>query len=89
MLSVLTEVNIFEFENPDTMDDKQCKEIKRFAAMTMGSDFFLLDHKSKHRYKVTINNIEGYDPNQIKNEELSGNISKFPSVTSDDDQSIQ
>ena len=36
-----------------------------------------------------MNNIEGYDPNQIKNEELSGNISKFLSVTSDDDQSIQ
>ena len=38
--------------------------------MAKGSDYFLsLDDKSKQRY--------GYDPYQIKNEELSGSISKF------------
>ena len=38
----------------------------------------LWDDKSKKRYKVKIDNIQGYDPYQIKNEELSGDISKFP-----------
>ena len=28
-------------------------------------------------YKVKINNIQGYDPYQIKKEEYSGDISKF------------
>ena len=42
--------------------------------------FFLLDDKSKQKYKVKIDNIQGYDPYQIKSEELSGNISKFPPV---------
>ena len=31
-------------------------------------------------YKVKINNIQEYDPYQIKKEELLGNISKFPAV---------
>ena len=47
--------------------------------------FFLLDNKSKQRYKkVKINDIEGYDPYQMKKEELSGNISKFPPVANHD-----
>ena len=47
--------------------------------MTKGSDYFLLlDDKSKQRYKVKTNNIQGYDPYQIKKEELSGDIGKFP-----------
>ena len=42
--------------------------------------FLPLDDKSKQRCKVKINNIQGYDPYQIKEEELSGDISKFPPV---------
>ena len=50
--------------------------------MAIGSNYFCsLDDKSKQRYKVKINNIEGYDPYQMKKEELSGDISKFPPVT--------
>ena len=44
----------------------------------------MLDDKSKQRYKVKISIIEGYDPYQIKKEELSGNISKFPPVANPD-----
>ena len=41
--------------------------------MAIGSNyFFSLDDKSKQRYKVKINNIEEYDPYQMKKEELSG-----------------
>ena len=50
--------------------------------MATGSDYFLsLDNKSKQRYKVKINNIQGYDPYQITKEKLSGYTSKFPPVT--------
>ena len=50
--------------------------------MAIGSNYFCsLDDKSKQRYKVKANNIEGYDPYQMKKEELSGDISKFPPVT--------
>ena len=42
--------------------------------------FLTLDDKSKQRCKVKVNNIQGYDPYQIKIEELSGDISKFPPV---------
>ena len=67
------------------MEDKQCKQIKRFSTIAIGNNyFFVLDDKSKQRYKVRINIIEGYDPYQIKNEELSGNISKFPPVANPD-----
>ena len=46
--------------------------------MAKGSDYFLsLDVKSKQRYKVKINKIQWYDPDQMKKKELSGNISKF------------
>ena len=50
--------------------------------MTTGSDYFLsLDDQSKRRYKVTLNIIQGYDPYQIKKEDLSSDISKFPLMT--------
>ena len=49
--------------------------------MAKGSDYsLLLDDKSKQRYKVNINNIQGNDPYQIKKEELSVDFSKFPPV---------
>ena len=64
------------------MEDKQCKQMERFSAMEKESDYFLsLDDKSKQIYKVKINNRQGYDPYQIKQEELSIDISKFPPVT--------
>ena len=31
----------FEFENPAIMEDKQCKQTKRFSVMTKGRDYFL------------------------------------------------
>ena len=63
------------------MEDKQCKQTVRLSVMTKGSDCFLsLDDKSKQRYKIKINNMQRYDPYQIKKEELSGDISKFPPV---------
>ena len=47
--------------------------------MTKQNDYFLsLNGKSKQRYNVKINNMQGYDPYQITQEELSGDISKFP-----------
>ena len=67
----------FEFENPAIMEDKQCKEIERILAMAKKRLFLLLDDNTKHIYKVKINNIQGYDPYQIKKEELSGDISQF------------
>ena len=48
--------------------------------MAKASDFLSLDDKSKQRYKLKTNNMKEYDPYQIKKEELSGNISKFPPV---------
>ena len=63
------------------MEDKQCKQTERYSVMAKGSDCFLsLDDKSKQRYKVKINNIQGYNPYQIKKEKLSGNSSNFPPV---------
>ena len=57
----------FEFENPAIMEDKQCKQMERFLAMANKSDYFLsLADKSKQIYKVKINNIQRYDPYQIK-----------------------
>ena len=44
------------------MEDKQCKQTERFSVMAKGSNFFLLlDDKYKQRYKVKINNIQGYE----------------------------
>ena len=58
------------------MEDKQCKQTEHFSAIAKASDYFLsLDDKSKQRYKVKTNNMQGYDPYQIKKEELSD----FPS----------
>ena len=48
------------------------------SVMAKASDYvLLLADKSKQRYKVKTNNMQGSDPYQIKKEELSGNISKF------------
>ena len=64
------------------MADKQCKQTGRFSAMATGSDYFLsLDNKSKQRYKVKVNSMQGSDPYQIRNEDLSNDISKFLPVT--------
>ena len=71
------------------MEGKQCKQIKQFSAVAKESDYFLsLNDKSKlQRHKVKINNIyiyiyiQGYDPYQIKKEELSSDISTFPPMT--------
>ena len=61
------------------MEDKQCKQTEQFSIMAKQAIIFLsLDGNSKQRYKVKTNNIQGYDPYQIKKEGLSGNISKFP-----------
>ena len=50
--------------------------------MATGKDCLLsLDDNLKRRYKVKINNIQGYYLYQIKKEELSSDISKFPPVT--------
>ena len=58
-----------QIENPAIMEDKQCKQTELFSVMTKGSDkFWSLDDKSKQRYKVKVNNIQGYDPYQIKKE---------------------
>ena len=57
----------FEFENPTIMEDKQCKQTERFSVMAKGGNFFLcLLDKSKQRYEVKINNIQGFDPYQKK-----------------------
>ena len=49
--------------------------------MAKGSYYFLsLEDKSKQGHQVKIHKIQEYDPNQIKKEELSGDISKFPPV---------
>ena len=63
------------------MEDKQCKQTERFSVMVKESNYFLsLDDKSEQTYEVKINKIQDYDPYQIKKEELSGDISKFPPV---------
>ena len=63
------------------MEEKQCKQTERISIMAKGSDYFLsLDDKFKQRCKVKTNNIQGYDPYQIKKAELSGDISKLPPV---------
>ena len=55
------------------------KQTERFSLIAKASGYFLsLDGLSKQRYKVKTNNMQGYDPYQIKKEDFSGNISKFP-----------
>ena len=49
--------------------------------MAKGSNYFLfldIDDKSKQRYKVILIIYKGVTLIQMKKEELSGNISKFP-----------
>ena len=59
------------------MEDKQCKQMERFL-----DDYFLSsDNTSEQISKVKIDNTQGYEPCQIKKEELSGDLSKFPPVT--------
>ena len=72
----------FTFENPTIMEDKQCKQMERFSAMVKGSDnILLMINRNKDIYKVKTNFIQRHDPCQIKKEEFSGGISKFPPVT--------
>ena len=63
------------------MEGKQCKQTERFSVMANRNDYFLsLDVKSKQRHKVKIDKIQQYDPYQMKKEELSRVINKFPPV---------
>lgn len=63
------------------MEDKQCKQRERFSVTTKGNGYFLsLDDKSKQRYKLKINNMQGYNPYQIKKEEFSGDVTKVQPV---------
>ena len=63
------------------MEEKQCKQTAILSVIAKGNNYFLsLDDKSEQRYKLKIHNIQGYDSYQIKKEELSGEISKFPPV---------
>ena len=49
------------------MEDKQCKQTERLSVMAKASDYFLsLDDKYKQRYRVKTNNLQEYDPYQIK-----------------------
>ena len=64
------------------MEDKQRKQMERFLAVAKESDYFLsLDDKSEQIYKLKINNTKGYEPYQIKKEEISGDISELSPVT--------
>ena len=57
----------FDFENPAIKEDKQYKQTELFSVIVKRSKYFLsLDEKSKQKYKVKINNIQGYDPSEIK-----------------------
>ena len=72
----------FEFENPAIMEDKQYKQTERLSAMAKGNDYFLLLYQINPNKdtKAKINNIQEFDPYQIKKKELSSYISKFPPV---------
>ena len=60
------------------MEHKQCKQMEQF----LENDYFLSsDDTSEQISKVKIDNTQGYEPCQIKKGELSGDISKLPSVT--------
>ena len=53
--------------NSKTRHYKQCKQMERLYVMGKGSSYFLLlDDKPKQKYKAKINNIQEYDPYQIK-----------------------
>ena len=80
-LTLLIYAEKFEFENPVIIEDKQCKQTERLSVMAKASDYYLpLDDKYKQRYEVKTNNLQGYDPYQIKKKGLSGNVSKFTPV---------
>ena len=71
-----------QIRKPRHYGGQEYKQTESFSAMTTGNNYFLsLDDQSKRRSKVKINIIQGYDPYQIKKEELSSGISKFPPVT--------
>ena len=75
-LTSLVYAEKFEFENSVIILRRTSNVNKRSDSdnqlMAKGSDYFLsLDDKSKQRYKVKINNIQGYHPCQIRKEELS------------------
>ena len=59
--------------------------MERFLAVAKESDRFLivrlLSKQIYKNHKVKTNSIQGCDPYQIKKEELSVDISKFPPVT--------
>ena len=60
------------------MEDKQCKQMELFSVMAKGSDYFLsLDDKFKQRYKAKINNIQWYDPYQIKKKNFQAILVNF------------
>ena len=46
------------------MEDKQCKQTEQFPVIATGSNYFLLLDDKK--YKVKINNTQGYDSSQTK-----------------------
>ena len=71
----------FEFKNPAII--WRTSSVNKWTILSDGKSkwlFLLFDDKSKQRYKVKTNNMQGYDPYQIKKEELSGHISEFPPV---------
>ena len=43
------------------MEDKQCKQTEQFSTAKENNYFLSLDGKSKQRYKLKINNIQGYE----------------------------
>ena len=60
------------------MEDKHCKQTEHSSVIAKASNYFLsLDNKSKQKYKVKTNNMQGYDPYQIKKEELSDSPSHY------------
>ena len=64
---------------PPSWRTTNVNKTERLSVMAKASDYFLsLDDKSKQRCKVKTINMQGYDPYQIKKEELSGDITKFP-----------
>ena len=60
------------------MEDKQYKQTERFSVMAKASDYFLsLDDKSKQRYKVKTDNMQGYDPYEIKRKNFQAILVNF------------
>ena len=61
--------------NDAIMEYRECKQTEPFSVIVKGSDYFLsLDDKSKQKYKVKINNMQGYDLSQIY---LKGRTSRW------------